>query len=222
MASKKGDVVTIVGERDSESANGGHTSDLGPTARLNPDHRQNPRVSLASTQASWKTTEESAATSGATGIRVEDITDDHEGLQTARIVGELDLSTAISALRQLLDLLDSGEGVLVVDLAGLSFINSSGLLVLEGASRYALEKRRLISFIHAWPLAHWVSSLGGSESLIIDGATAGSSGDIGGLMGVRRARPSPLEATEVSTTDFRGLGERSNERGRIGANSHRA
>ena len=113
-------------------------------------------------------------TTGRDGVLVKDVTDSPSGPQTVRIGGVLDLSTASSALRQLLSVLDRGEGLLVVDLDGVSSMNSSGLLVLEGASRYALERRRLISFINARSFVRRVGAPGGSRHAIIDGEVVDS------------------------------------------------
>jgi anti-anti-sigma regulatory factor len=77
-------------------------------------------------------------------------------------------------LRQFRAVLDRGHGLLVVDLASMTFINSSGLLVLEGASRYAMERNRLISFINPQPIARELSGLHGSGRVIVDGAASGS------------------------------------------------
>ena len=113
-------------------------------------------------------------TTGRDGVLVKDVTDSPSGPQTVRMAGVLDLSTASSALRQLLSVLDRGEGLLVVDLDGVSSMNSSGLLVLESASRNALERRRLISFINARSFVRRVGAPCGSRHAIVDGEVVDS------------------------------------------------
>jgi anti-anti-sigma factor len=137
-----------------------------------PKLRGNLRVALVPNEGHQKPIEGLGPTDRHISARVEGLPSEGEGPQAVRLVGELDLSAATSVLREFLEVLDCGEGLLVVDLAGLTFINSSGWLVLEGASRYALEKKRLISFINPGRLVQRLFALGGSEVAIVDGEAA--------------------------------------------------
>ncbi len=159
-----------------EGASEGSPSERASRAAAVPDHRRGPRVVVLSREQRDPVAPP-AVTSRRACARVEDvdIDDDEDGSQTVRIVGELDLPAACSVLRELIAALDRGEGLLVVDLDSLTFINSSGLLALESASRCALERHRVISFINPHPLARQVFAQRGSEQVIVDGAASGSS-----------------------------------------------
>ncbi|HEX3567134.1 MAG TPA: STAS domain-containing protein [Acidimicrobiales bacterium] len=137
-----------------------------------PKIRGNLRVALVPHKSHQRPIEGLGAIDRHISARVEGLSSNGDGPQAVRLVGELDLSAATSVLGQLLDVLDCGEGLLIVDLADLTFINSSGLLVLEGASRYALEKKRLISFVNPQRLVQRLLALGGSEVAIVDGEVA--------------------------------------------------
>lgn len=137
-----------------------------------PKIRGNLRVALVPHKGHQRPIEGLGATDRHISARVEDLSSEGEGPQAVRLVGELDLSAASFVLGQLLDVLDWGEGLLVVDLTDLTFINSSGWLVLEGATRYALEKKRLISFINPGRMVQRLFALGGSEVAIVDGEAA--------------------------------------------------
>jgi anti-anti-sigma regulatory factor len=145
-------------------------------AEFVPTIRGNLRVALVPNEGQQRPIEGLYTTDTPMAARVEGLPNDGDGCQAVRLVGELDLSAARSVLRQLLDVVDCGQGLLIVDLAGLIFINSSGWLVLEGASRYALEHQRLISFINPGHLVQQLVALGGSEEVIVDGEASGSLG----------------------------------------------
>jgi anti-sigma B factor antagonist len=69
-----------------------------------------------------------------TAFRV-DVTDPAEGgPPIVRVVGEIDLATARRLAAVLDPLVEAGASEVVVDVAGVSFIDSSGLAVLAGAS----------------------------------------------------------------------------------------
>ena len=58
------------------------------------------------------------------------------GVVIAEVTGDIDISTVSGLRERLLELADSGEP-LIVDLNGVSFIDSTGLGVLVGVSRRA-------------------------------------------------------------------------------------
>jgi anti-anti-sigma factor len=151
-------MLTVV--KDDQMDVGGSTSKTLSTAMLMSHVRHALRIDLVATREHQDPIAGLVATGERAGTRVEDMTDSVEGPQTVRLVGDLDLSVAGSVLRQLLEVLDRGDGPLVVDLADLTFINSSGLLVLKGASRYALERKRFISFVNFRRLAQQLSAFG--------------------------------------------------------------
>jgi anti-anti-sigma factor len=66
--------------------------------------------------------------------------DAREGVLTILTKGELDLAAANDLGEQLLDIVDHGERIIVMDFAALAFMDSSGLrLIVE--LRQAVEKR---------------------------------------------------------------------------------
>ena len=148
---------------------------------LMSDHRRSPRATPLPTKVLGGHVEPSAAANRRIYARVEELP--VEGPQTVRLVGELDLSVACSILRQICSALDRGNGLLIVDLASMALINSSGVLVLEGASRYALGQHRLISFINPQPMVRELLALHGSDQVIVDGAASGSYRDIPAVAG---------------------------------------
>ena len=64
-----------------------------------------------------------------------------------RVAGEVDVSSAPELQDKLADLIDSAGAVLVVDLAGVTFIDSTGLGVLVGARNRASELGGSISVV---------------------------------------------------------------------------
>jgi len=71
------------------------------------------------------------------GFRVE-LAPDRERV-IVRVMGELDLATADDVERPLIELLDSGFGSVVIDLRGVTFLDSSGIHVLMRSHRHAEE-----------------------------------------------------------------------------------
>ena len=69
------------------------------------------------------------------GLRV-DIAPDRERV-TVRAVGEIDLATAADLEDPLSELLDRGFGHVVLDLQGVTFMDSSGVRVLISAHQHA-------------------------------------------------------------------------------------
>ncbi len=58
---------------------------------------------------------------------------------TLEVVGEIDMDTVPELRRSLYELIDAGAKPVTVDMAGVSFIDSSGLGVLIGAQQRARE-----------------------------------------------------------------------------------
>ena len=69
------------------------------------------------------------------GLRVE-IAPDRERV-TVRVVGEIDLATAPEIERPVVELLDSGFEHVVLDLHGVTFMDSSGIRVLISTHQHA-------------------------------------------------------------------------------------
>jgi anti-sigma B factor antagonist len=68
-----------------------------------------------------------------------------EGSPLVSLRGELDVSTAPKVDQALRQLEEEGPSIIVVDLRGLTFLDSSGLrLILEADSRARLADRRLL------------------------------------------------------------------------------
>jgi anti-anti-sigma factor len=161
---------------DNEADVGGSKSEDSSNAMLMPEVRGHLRVALLAARDHQDPIEGLGVTDGHNGALAEVMAGSEDGPQTVRLAGKLDLSTASSVLRRLLEVLDCGEGPLVVDLAGVTFINSSGLLTLEGASRYALQKQRFLSLINARLLAAQLPAFGDSEAALDDREGTGPPG----------------------------------------------
>jgi anti-anti-sigma factor len=71
------------------------------------------------------------------GLRIERLTDE-QGV-VLLLVGELDLESAPELDRQLRELEQTNPGRLLIDLAGLDFMDSSGLAVMVRAGRSARD-----------------------------------------------------------------------------------
>jgi anti-anti-sigma factor len=70
--------------------------------------------------------------------------DDHDGTLVASIVGEIDPSNAREVGRQLTEAVPNDAHVIVVDLAGVSFLDSSGVQMLfELAERLTGRQQQL-------------------------------------------------------------------------------
>ena len=61
------------------------------------------------------------------------------GITVLRLVGELDVATAAELRRAVAEALEQMPCVLTLDLSGLSFVDSTGIGVLVGASRRTQE-----------------------------------------------------------------------------------
>ena len=70
--------------------------------------------------------------------------DDHEGTVVASIVGEIDPSNARDIGRQLAEAVPNDAHIVVIDLAGVAFLDSSGVQMLfELAERLTGRQQRL-------------------------------------------------------------------------------
>jgi anti-sigma B factor antagonist len=68
-----------------------------------------------------------------------------QGSTVVELRGELDVSTASKVEQALRQLESDGAGVIVIDLRGLTFLDSSGLrLILDADSRARKDNRRLL------------------------------------------------------------------------------
>lgn len=78
-------------------------------------------------------------------MTIEITTSDHQGSTVMSLAGELDLSQVPAAEKIFRSVEGSKPSTLVVDLSGLTFIDSSGLrLMLEADQRARREGRRLV------------------------------------------------------------------------------
>jgi anti-anti-sigma factor len=86
----------------------------------------------------------------------------HTGVPpSVHVVGELDCSSAAVVREQLLSALARGTGPFVVDLAALTFVDSSGLRALEEAATAARQRGRSFSVVGAQPSARRLFALCG-------------------------------------------------------------
>jgi len=84
-----------------------------------------------------------------------------DGHITARVTGEVDLATA-SDLRQRLEaVIDAGTGNLEIDLSGVTFLDSSGLLVLLAARQGLHDTSRRLTVLNPSRAVHRVFELSG-------------------------------------------------------------
>jgi anti-sigma B factor antagonist len=96
---------------------------------------------------------------------------EHEAYRcTVALHGELDLRVARTLERRLIGLLQLPLSQMVVDLSGLSFVDSTGLTALVRARHAAAEAR--IDFVvgHAGERVEWMLSLTGLEPLELHAA----------------------------------------------------
>jgi anti-sigma B factor antagonist len=83
-----------------------------------------------------------------------------------RLVGELDLAVAGRVEEAVKELADSGFGDIVVDLRGLSFMDSAGVHMLVSTQRWAEEASCGLSVVPGPPDLQRVLELTGAESLL--------------------------------------------------------
>ena len=83
------------------------------------------------------------------------------GITVAELAGELDIASAPDLREQLLGLLQSGSGRLVVDLSKVSFCDASGLAVLVNTARRARLLGGFLRLAAVSPQVGWVLQLTG-------------------------------------------------------------
>jgi anti-sigma B factor antagonist len=83
-----------------------------------------------------------------------------------RVAGEMDLDGAPLVAAAVDELLDAGFPRIVVDLRGLSFLDSTGVHVLVAAGRAAAARGRILSLIRPPKPIHRVFELTQTESLL--------------------------------------------------------
>ena len=74
-----------------------------------------------------------------------------DGKATVRVCGELDIATADQAYAYLRDVVDSQQGPVTVNLAGLTFCDAAGLGVLARAAGHARQSGRSLKLTAARP-----------------------------------------------------------------------
>jgi anti-sigma B factor antagonist len=91
------------------------------------------------------------------------------GTVTIEAVGDIDLS-AVATLREQVDALVAAEAVtgIVIDLAGVHFLDSSGIGALVGSLRAAQEHGRSLRVVHATGLVRDVLELTNVLPLLTD------------------------------------------------------
>jgi anti-anti-sigma factor len=87
------------------------------------------------------------------------------GSGVVRLAGELDLAVTGDVGAAVEGLLDAGCAHVVVDLRGLSFLDSSGINMLVAARRSAERRQRSVSLIRGPQHVQRVLQLTGTESL---------------------------------------------------------
>ena len=73
--------------------------------------------------------------------------------------GELDLSTADKVERELRRVEQTGAGIVVLDLTGLTFLDSTGLRLIVGADQRARESDRRLAIVKGPPTVQRVFSI---------------------------------------------------------------
>jgi anti-sigma B factor antagonist len=83
--------------------------------------------------------------------------------------GELDLRTAPPLEKRMLELMGSVE--VVLDLSGLSFMDSSGIALMVSLSRHARQNRWRLEIRDPGPVVHRIIQLTGLDGLLAPTAT---------------------------------------------------
>jgi anti-sigma B factor antagonist len=95
---------------------------------------------------------------------------DDGGQSTVVVEGEVDVATAPALRDELYRLIERGSSTIVVDLAGMDFIDSTGLGVFVGALKRAREGGGAIELRGLQPSARKVFDITGlSSAFTIDG-----------------------------------------------------
>lgn len=105
-----------------------------------------------------------ATTDFAQAVQLEfayDVTDD--GKATVQVRGELDIATAHDAYAYLLDVVDSQEGAVVMNLAELTFCDAAGLGVLAKVAGHARRTGRSVRLTAARPALLRIMRITGME-----------------------------------------------------------
>jgi anti-sigma B factor antagonist len=82
--------------------------------------------------------------------------DDGEGVKIVRLSGELDMATAPALQEALHSAQHSSAPHIIVDLRGLTFLDSTGLGVMVAADLAGRDGHRKVSFVRGIPNVHRV------------------------------------------------------------------
>ncbi|MGI9080772.1 MAG: STAS domain-containing protein [Thermoleophilaceae bacterium] len=82
-----------------------------------------------------------------------------EGLVQVALRGELDLSTVEQVEQELRRVEEQGEKLLVLDLAGLSFLDSTGLRLMVTADQRARQEGRRLTIVKGPETVHRVFTI---------------------------------------------------------------
>lgn len=90
----------------------------------------------------------------------------YENLAEVHLIGDLDISSAPLLRQGLLDLLADGSNDITLDMAGLGFIDSTGLSVVVGAYKRAREDGRRVVVRNPRPPTRRVLEISGLDTVI--------------------------------------------------------
>ena len=94
--------------------------------------------------------------------RLSIVVEQHDDWTLVRLRGELDILTAPAFA----DALSEATSEIVIDFAGLAFLDASGLEVLAGGSEQAEQHGNRLVVINAGPMAQRILQLTGLDSLL--------------------------------------------------------
>ena len=86
-------------------------------------------------------------------------TEEREGLVQVSLRGELDLSTVEKVEGELLGIEDRGDRLLVLDLRGLTFLDSTGLRLMVTADQRARKAGRRLAIVKGPETVHRVFTI---------------------------------------------------------------
>ncbi len=86
-------------------------------------------------------------------------TEEREGLVQVSLRGELDLSTADKVEDELRRVEEGGDNLLVLDLSGLTFLDSTGLRVMVTADQRARKAGRRLALVKGPETVHRVFTI---------------------------------------------------------------
>ena len=89
-----------------------------------------------------------------------------DGVQHLRLQGELDMASA-PALKEQLHSLPHGNRQLIIDLRGLTFLDSTGLSTLLGAHVAGGDGQHAVSFIRGEPSVHKVFEITRTDGTVV-------------------------------------------------------